>query len=467
MISNEFFDFLKQYIAYRSISSDPLCSSDMQKTAEFLHKTLDSFGFTSQSMGAEFPIPIVCARRESQNSSPKGTLLIYGHYDVQPIEPAALWETEPFTLSEKDNAWYGRGISDDKGPHFLLLWSLQKFLHQHSDFPYHIQVVLEGEEEIGSVHFKEFLQRYRNALTADAILVVDTGCSAEHLPSLTTGLRSLVHFELTLRTAPSDLHSGYGGSLPNALHEMVALLVKLHDENGAVMVPHFYDDVDLPTAEILESFQFLEQNEASFTEEFHVRGGYEVLPFLRKVRPDLAKLSLLKRSFHALLPSLEIHGIFGGHTGEGIKTIIPAEAHAKMTARLVASQRPKKVLEYVTQFLQQQVSPFADLQIQADGCDFPYAIDMKHTDSRFLTVFHAAGKALQSGFSGKVLQQREGGSIGVVSDMKSILGADSVLIGIVPPAAAIHAPNENMTNYTLEHALSAFDHFWELLGNEH
>lgn len=467
MISDEFFDLLKRYISYRSISSEPSCGENMRATAEFLHKTLNAFGFTSQPMGAEFPIPIVCARRESQNISPKGTLLIYGHYDVQPVEPSVLWHTDPFALTEKNQVWYGRGISDDKGPHFLLLWSLQNFLHQHPDFPYHIQVVLEGEEEIGSVHFREFLHRYRDALAASAVLVVDTGCPAEHLPSLTTGLRSLVHFELTLQTATSDLHSGYGSSLPNALHEMVSLLAKLHDENGAVTVPYFYDDVDLPTAEILDSFQFLEQHEAPFTEEFHVRGGYEVLPSLRKARPDLAKLPLLKRSFHALLPSLEIHGIFGGHTGEGIKTIIPAEAHAKMTARLVASQQPEKILDLVTQFLQKQVSPFAHLQVQADGSDFPYAIDMEHADSRFLTVFHAAEKGLQSGFSGRVLRLREGGSIGVVSDMKAILKADSVLIGIVPPSAAIHAPNENMTQYTLEHAFAAFNRFWELLENEH
>ncbi|MDR0727739.1 MAG: M20/M25/M40 family metallo-hydrolase [Puniceicoccales bacterium] len=436
-------DFLAKYIALESVSLAPRPGA-MEKTAQFLVNHLQAMNFFAEIVPIPDGHPIVFAHRRA--ASPRIRLLLYGHYDVQPADPLEKWETDPFQLTVEDGIAHGRGVADDKGPMAAMLYGLAD---AGMDDAIDITVVIEGEEEIGSPHVEEFLKDKQ--ICADAVLIADTGSISDDIPALTTGLRSIVSFELTLRTGLRDLHSGFGGALPNAIHELTRLCAKLHNKCGRVAVNGFYEDVTPPTKQEHLTFQFLEDFEVPFPEAMGTRAVANFFPLY------------LPRSIHAFMPSLEINGIRGGSA----KTIIPAEASANITARVANGQNPQKIAQLVEQFIRRHAPKYADLTLAVKCFGAPYAIDFANVSSTFLELFYRMEHSIETAYGKAPLHLREGGSIGIVDAFKSICGADSILVGAVPPDAQIHSPNEHISMEILYRIQRMFKKFFSRirLGN--
>ncbi|MDR2576467.1 MAG: M20/M25/M40 family metallo-hydrolase [Puniceicoccales bacterium] len=446
-MERDFLELLGRLIALRSISAEPTCAPILAETAEVLRQFLIGCGFSASLHENYGPGPILtaeCGPRDAPLS-----VLLYGHYDVQPPEPMDLWRAEPFALQEFDGTFYGRGIADDKGPMLLMLWELCKMRPNSS--PVRTVVLLEGGEEVGSPGFADFLRAQRSQLAANATLIVDSGCPDNGIPALTTGLRGIISFEIHLRTGERELHSGFGGCIPNAVQELVKLCGRLHEESGRVAVPNFYENVAMPSGEELAAFRSEQERDPIPQKAFAVT-------YLRNIFPPL-----LPRSVHALLPSLEFHGISGGYQGPGNKNIIPAEASAKFSIRLVPNQDPEFVRDAVEKFLRKNVPPHvSEMSVHASTPSQSYAIDWTSASPAYITLFRAMEVSLQESFSAKPLHLREGGSIGVVGAFKEILGIDSILVGVVPPSSNIHGPNENWQIDTMKKAQRALASFREI-----
>jgi acetylornithine deacetylase/succinyl-diaminopimelate desuccinylase-like protein len=431
-----FEDFLVEYIALESVSSAPPAGT-MEKTARFLVNHLKAMNFSAEVASIPGAHPVVFARRRV--ASPRLSLLLYGHYDVQPADPLKKWETNPYQLMIRDGIACGRGVADDKGPMAAMLYGLADAgMGDGAD----ITVVIEGEEEIGSPHFVEFLTGQK--IIADAAIIADTGSICDDIPALTTGLRSIVSFKLTLRTGLRDLHSGFGGALPNAIHELTRLCAMLHDERGHVAAEGFYEDIIPPTEAERATFQFLEKCEGSFPQAMGTRAVANLFP------------PLLPRSIHAFMPSLEINGIRGGSE----KTVIPAEATANITARVVHGQNPQKIAQLVEQFIRKNIPNYVDLTLAVECFGAPYAIDFQDASPKFSKLFQRMEQSAEAAFGQKPLHLREGGSIGIVDTFKTICGADSILVGVVPPDAQIHSPNERISMEVLSRTRRLFQVFF-------
>jgi acetylornithine deacetylase/succinyl-diaminopimelate desuccinylase-like protein len=408
----------------------------MEKTARFLVNHLQAMDFSAEIVSVPGAHPIVLARWKV--AAPRASLLLYGHYDVQPADPLEKWKTDPYQLTIVDGVAYGRGVADDKGPLAAMLYGLADAGMGGVD----ITVMIEGEEEIGSPHFAEFLRSQE--IVADATIIADTGSICDNMPALTTGLRSIISFKLTLRTGLRDLHSGFGGALPNAIHELTRLCAMLHDERGRVTVEGFYEDIIPPTDKERATFQLLEKCEIPFPRAMGTRTVADLFP------------PILPRSIHAFMPSLEINGIHGGSE----KTIIPAEASANITARIVKGQKPQKVARLVEQFIRDHTPDYADLTLAMERFSIPYAIDFQNLAPKFLKLFQHMEQSTGEAFGQKPLHLREGGSIGVVDAFKTICGTDSILVGVVPPDAQIHSPNEHISVETLSRTRRLFGLFF-------
>lgn len=443
--------FLSAFIGLSSISTDPHHHTALRRAASLLAQQFKQLHFAAEIIETDGN-PVVHAHWSGPAGAP--TLLVYGHYDVQPADPINRWTSDPFLLTERDGRLYGRGIADDKGPSCLPIFALAKILRARPDLPLSVKFVFEGEEEIGSPSFRDFLLSNREKLAADAALVVDSGCPSADLPALTTGLRGLASLELRLKTANRDIHSGFGGNIPNAADEMARLCSTLHDRSGHVLVEGFYRNIRPPREEETAAFQTLDILFGDPLGDFPIKAFLD--PFPR----------LSQRSIHALMPSLEINGIGGGYGGSGTKTIIPAEAFAKISLRIVPDQRPEFLLERLSAHLRHHCPHYADLEIiPSEGFSSPYLVDFDRATPRFLDFFHRAENALKTVFGRRPLQLREGGSIGIVSLLKEILNLDSLLVGLVPPESAIHSPDENWSLQSLKRAHAVFCEFFSSFGH--
>jgi acetylornithine deacetylase/succinyl-diaminopimelate desuccinylase-like protein len=436
-------EILRPAIALRGVSADPKSGGELQETAKFFGHFLGSAGFAVRLCGDHSPAPIVWAERGNWDAD--GVLLLYGHYDVQPPEPVEPWQSDPFSVTLRGGAIYGRGVADDKGPLLAMLLELCRSEMAAS----HLRtiVLLEGGEEIGSPGFADFLRERRPQLRSDAALVLDTGCPDDDLPALTTGLRGVIPFEVHLRTGSRDIHSGFGGCIPNAVQELVHLCGQLHGKKGPVAVPGFYDGIFTATGEELAAFELLEKLDPRPQETFGVK-------CLRRIFP-----SIPPRATHALLPALEFNGISGGYAGVGSKTIIPAEAMAKITVRTVQGQCPERLRSAVVEFLVKRCPRYAEVSVDAGIAGPAYGIDWGNATEKFKGFFHRMECSLAEAFGRNPIHLREGGSIGVVGAFKEILNLDSILVGVVPPSANIHGPNENWkleTAAKTRRALAAF-----------
>ncbi|MDR1436021.1 MAG: M20/M25/M40 family metallo-hydrolase [Puniceicoccales bacterium] len=423
----DYLQILRSLIAIGSVSADRAAGGELERAADFLAAELSAIGFAARCVDGYGPAPIVWAVRGPRAA--KVSIIIYGHYDVQPAEPLGLWQTDPFALEERGGLLLGRGAADDKGPLVAALAALYDVGQLEN---VKITVLFEGAEEIGSVGFGEFLRDSGDQIDGHVAVVADGGCPDESTAALITGLRGLISFELSIRTAERDIHSGYGGCTPNALHELMKLCGKFHGEGGEVAIPGFYDGILAPGPGEIEAFRLLDCRR-NFPAELGVRSQLEVF---RDMPPS---------AVHGLMPSLEINGAWGGHLGSGCKTIIPAEASAKFTVRTVPGQRRELLGESVAEFARANCPPYGSVALNTSYGGNAYAIDWPHVGEKFSVLFGAMERSMRLEFGGEPLRLREGGSIGVVGDFRELLAADSIILGIVPISSNIHAPNENWT----------------------
>jgi acetylornithine deacetylase/succinyl-diaminopimelate desuccinylase-like protein len=419
-----YLDELKAWIACPSVSADPARHHEVRRSAETVVARMRAAGMTVAEVLETDGLPVAYG---SWLHAPAGapTVLIYGHHDVQPEDPIALWTTPPFEGTVRDGKIFGRGSVDDKGQVLMHLAAIEAHLKTRGSLPINVKVVVEGEEEIGSPSFEAFLAREKERLACDVVVVSDTAVFAEDVPSLTVSLRGVVHWDVTVRGPATDLHSGYfGGIVANPIEALARMIATLRDETGKIAVPGFYDGVrELGDAERAElaALPFDVEREARALGLDALAGGErERLP--------------LERMWTR--PTLECNGIFGGYQGPGSKTIIPSFATVKISARLVAGQDPAHVKRFVREALERAVPAGLRVEIETGG-------DVRAVStSRDHPAVEAAARAMERGFGKPPVFIGTGGTIGPVSSFDRILHLPQVLIGVGLPDDAIHAPNE-------------------------
>ncbi len=449
----EFVAQLKEWLAIPSVSADPAHHRDVRASAEWLAAQLRAAGFPEveiwETGSAATPgQPAVFARWPAADPGAPA-VLVYGHHDVQPAEPLSEWHSPPFEPVERDGRLLGRGASDDKGQVLLHLLGLRARLAADGRQapPVSLTLLIEGEEESGSPHFAELLRARADRLACDVIVVSDTTMWSADVPSMCTGMRGLADAEIELRGADTDLHSGsFGGAVPNPLHALADLLAGLHDDGGRVTLPGFYDHVVPLTDTERELFALLPFKE----EEWLAEAGNS------RAAAGEAGYSTLERVWAR--PTAEVNGMWGGHTGPGSKTIIPREAHAKVTFRLVAGQEPGDVLASLREYVAARTPPGIEATVTAGGpgvraCFSPIGSP----------AVQAGRRAMERAFGRQVLFTREGGS-GPEADLTGILGAPLVFIAVGLDSDRIHAPNEKAATALLLKGAEAVAYLWEELA---
>ena len=413
---------LEEWLRFPSVSADSGYRSDVMACAAYTATRLEEIG-AAVTLTETPGFPVVIGKVGMDPSKP--TVLIYGHYDVQPPDPLGLWETPPFEPTRRQGQIYARGVSDDKGQIYCHMAAVEELLSQ-GPLPLNVIFLIEGEEEIGSPNLVPFVEAHKTDLQATVALVSDTPMIAKDRPSLCTSLRGLIYFELHLRVLSGDLHSGqHGGTVPNAIHSLVSLISKLKDDAGIVQIPGFYDDVRPLSSEQIQSLEDLPFNEA----------GYCKTLGAQKMVGEPGFHPYARRWYR---PTLDVNGIWGGYTGEGSKTVIPAVASCKVSMRLVADQNPDVMIDRVKSYLATICPVGLSVTVKEPGA-MPARVSTDHPAVR------AAARGLETAFGVKPVFQGEGGTIPIVAEFKRILGLDTVLMGLNLPDDGIHAPNERMS----------------------
>ncbi len=438
-----FLNELKELVAIPSVSSSSEHKQDVQRCAQFVRDAMEIVGFERIEMVETKRHPIVYGEWLGAPGCP--TVLLYGHYDVQPVDPLELWETPPFEASERDGRLYGRGTVDDKGQFYLHLKAMESWMKTDGTLPLNIKCIIEGEEEVGSESLEPFLEENKEMLAADVAVISDTSMVKKGWPSITYGLRGIAYFQIDLRGSEQDLHSGiFGGAVKNPIHALTDIIEQLKDKDGHVTIPGFYDHVVEVTEEERTAMTELPFDEEVFRQEVGA-------PELSWEKGYSALESLWCR------PALDVNGIWGGFTGEGSKTVIPAEAHAKVSVRLVPNQEPDEIGDLFEAHIKKIAPPEVEVTVQRMHGGRPFLGDLSHP------AFGAASRALEKGFGTKTVFIREGGSIPFVRDMTDTLDLPCLLIGFGLPGENAHAPNEwiDLENYALG-TLSAIHLYQEL-----
>ena len=417
----DYLEELKRWIAVPSISADPAHVEDVRACCERLVERMREIGLDASVLETGGN-PL--AYGEWLRAPGKPTVLIYGHYDVQPVDPIELWKSPPFEGTVRDGKIFGRGAVDDKGQVLMHLAAIEAHMRTRGKLPINIKVIVEGEEEIGSPNFEAALARYSEKFTADIAVISDTAVYSEDLPALTTSIRGLVHWEVTVDGPSADLHSGYyGGVVRNPVEALATIVAGLKDANGRVTVPGFYDGVPE-----LEPERAAELRGLPFDEEKEAKGlGVPALAGERDRIP-------LERMWFR--PTLECNGIWGGYQGPGTKTIIPSWAKAKLSTRLVGSMDPLHVREIVARHIESLAPSGVRVSVHSGGDTSAVVISRDHP------AVGAAQRAMLAGFGKKPVFIGTGGTIGPVASFDRILKLPQVMIGVGLPDDQIHAPNE-------------------------
>jgi acetylornithine deacetylase/succinyl-diaminopimelate desuccinylase-like protein len=421
---DRYVDELKQYLAIPSISALPQHKPDMQRCAEYTAEELRRVGLENVRLIETAGYPVVYGDWLHAEGAP--TILFYGHYDVQPVDPLDLWESPPFEATVREGELYARGAVDDKGQIFMHFKAIEAHMKQNGRLPVNIKVILEGEEEVGSAHLDPFIRDNKDLLSADVVVISDSPMFERGVPSICYGLRGLVYFQVDLRGTKSDLHSGsFGGAVANPAFVLATILSQMKDRSGRIKIPGFYDDV------------------VPLTEE--ERNEWKRLPFNEtKYRKDLGAPKLFGETGYTTLervwarPTFEVNGILSGFTGDGAKTVIPAVAMAKVSMRLVPNQDPDKIAPLFEAYVKKVAPKTVEVKVTRMHGGKPW---MAAFDNPFV---QAAGRAIEKGFGQKPVFNREGGSIPVVSTFQEVLGLPSVLFGVGLPDENSHAPNEKL-----------------------
>jgi acetylornithine deacetylase/succinyl-diaminopimelate desuccinylase-like protein len=435
----KFLDTFMEILRIPSVSTDPVHNSDIRLAADWLARQLDDLGMNKVNIFQTAKHPIVYGEWLGAEGAP--TVLIYGHYDVQPADPLDLWKTGPFDPVVRGEEIYGRGASDMKGQDLVMLKSVEALVRT-GGLPMNIKWILEGEEEIGSPNLGAFITEHKELLACDFAVNPDSGMIGKEYPTLTYALRGLAYFELRITGPQQDLHSGiYGGVVHNPAIALAELVAGMHDSKGRVALPGFYNRVQELTKEEREELARLPIDDNHFLE---ITGA----PFLYGEEGFTANERTGAR------PTLDVNGMLSGFTGEGSKTVIPAWAMAKISMRLVPDQDPKEVHLQLIRYLEEHATKDIrwELTALAGG---PASI----SDRNNIRV-QAMGKALETVWGKRPYFRREGGSIPVVKDMQNILGIESVISGFGLPDDNVHAPNEKMHLPTWYRGIEAFIHFF-------
>src|SRR4051794_20483125 len=415
---------LKTYLAIPSVSALPEHAADVRRCAEWTKSELERIGMQNARLIETPGHPVVYADWLGAAGAP--TILFYGHYDVQPVDPIELWTSPPFEATVRDGEIYARGSADDKGQIFMHFKAIEAWLTQTGSLPVNIKIFIEGEEEVGSVHLDAFVGDNRELLKADVVVISDSPMFDRGIPSICYGLRGLVYFQVDVRGTSSDLHSGsFGGAVANPAFVLAQVLAQMKDRGGRVKIPGFYDDVRELREEEREQWKRLPFNEKRYAKELGAprlwgESGY----------------STLERVWAR--PTFEVNGILAGFTGEGAKTVIPAVAMAKVSMRLVPDQNPDRIAQLFEDYVRKVAPKTVDVKVTRMHGGKPWMTDF---DNKFV---QAAGRAIQKGFGKEPVFNREGGSIPVVATFSEILGLPSVLFGVGLPDENAHAPNEKL-----------------------
>ena len=439
----------KELLRIPSISTLPEHRPDIERAARWIADEMTRIGIENAAILPTAGNPIVYGDWLHADGAP--TILVYGHYDVQPVDPIELWETapfEPFVRGEGAEArMVGRGSADDKGQIHMHLKTAEAILATRGKLPLNLKFIFEGEEEHSSIGLDEWLAENKDRLAADAIVISDTGFFEGNIPALTTSLRGMVYVQIDVTGGPIDLHSGsYGGAVQNPANALARIITELKDASGKVLVPGFYDDVVPPTKQERFEISCLPFDEG----DFHRVTG---VPELVVGEPGFTLLECM-----GVRPTLDVNGIWGGFTGEGSKTIIPAHAHAKVSCRLVPDQDGEKLFQKIRDYVLQVAPRGVNVEVQNLGTARALRMDPD------LPVSRAATRALKATHGVDPVFIRSGGSIPVAAMFDDILGLPITMLGFTNPDDNAHAPNETMVLLNYEQGLRTITRLWDDLG---
>ena len=433
-----------EFLRIPSISGLPAHATDCQAAAEWVADQLRSMGVEHVEVAPTGGHPIVYGDWLHAPDAP--TAIVYGHYDVQPVDPLDEWETAPFEPFLRGDRVVGRGAADDKGQIHIHLRAAEALLATRGSLPINLRFVFEGEEESSSIHLDPWLEANRERLSADVAVISDSGFFDGNLPAITIGLRGIAYVQIDVTGAPIDLHSGsYGGAVQNPANALASIIAGLKGPDGRIRVPGFYDDVVALTEADRATFAALPFDEKAYEAALAVPALFGEAGF-----------STLER--RGARPTLDVNGIWGGFQGDGSKTIIPAHAHAKVSCRLVAAQDPDRIADLLEAYVLEIAPPGVRVSVQRLGGGRPSLTPIDHPATQ------AAARALAATFGQEPLYIREGGSIPICASFETILGLPVVLLGFTPPDDNAHAPNESMSLANHETGIRTVARYWDELA---
>jgi acetylornithine deacetylase/succinyl-diaminopimelate desuccinylase-like protein len=443
---NRFLEELFSLIRIPSISADSSCAPHMQTAALAVVDALQAAGCTHTELCPTAGYPIVYGEKIIDSNLP--TVLVYGHYDVQPPDPLDLWETPPFepTIRKTDlhpeGAIFARGACDDKGQMFMHIKALE-VMEQNGGIPCNVKFMIEGEEEVGSDNLETFVRENSDKLANDVILISDTGMLANDIPSITTGLRGMSYVEVEVTGSNRDLHSGlYGGAVANPINILAKMIASLHDENNRVTIPGFYSKVEELSAGEREQFKKIPFSLESYQNALDIESVYGEKGF-----------STLERK--SIRPTLDINGIWGGYTGEGAKTVIASKAYAKISMRLVPNQKSEEITKLFMDHFVSIAPKGVTVKVTPHHGGEAYVM---HPDG---LEFQAASKAYVETFGKAPIPVRDGGSIPIVALFEDTLQSKTVLMGFGLDSDAIHSPNEHFGVFNFLKGIETIPHFYK------
>ncbi len=436
---------LKDFLRIPSISTLPEHRQDVRRAADFVAQQMKAAGLEHIEVIPTGRHPLVYG--DWLHASGKPTVLCYGHYDVQPPDPLELWSTPPFEPSERDGNLYARGACDDKGQMYMHIKAIEALFAVYGELPVNVKFLIEGEEEVGGESISEHVPKNKEKLNADVALVSDTELFADGVPTLCVGLRGLMYMEVEARGPARDLHSGvYGGAAPNAVYGLIELLAKAKGADGRIQIPGVYDDVTAPAPAEVESWKRLKFSEKEFLD--NEVGSAELTG-----EPDQ---SVLARVWAR--PTFEVHGIAGGFTGAGAKTVIPAKAVAKVSMRLVPNQDPKKIVAAFEQWIRENTPKGIQIQVRVLSAGPAIVVNPDHP------AIHVAAEAFSEMLKAPTVFIRSGGSIPIVGEFAEYLGIPTVLMGFGLPDDGLHSPNEKYRISNYYTGIMTIAHFLEKYG---
>lgn len=435
-----FLDELIEFLKIPSISADPRHEEDMHRAAGWLADELIKIGADHVEIIETKGHPIVYGDKIIDSVLP--TVLVYGHYDVQPPDPLELWDSPPFDPVIKDEKIYARGSCDDKGQLYMHVKAFES-MYRNGALPCNIKFMLEGEEEVGSEHLEAFCKSNKEKLACDVILISDTSIIANDVPSITTGLRGICYMEVEMIGPNRDLHSGtYGGGVGNPINILCKMIADLQDDQNHITIEGFYDQV----LEVSDA-ERAAMNEAPF--DLNV---YEKDLNIASVHGEVGYTTLERTSIR---PTLDVNGIWGGYTGEGSKTVLPSKAHAKISMRLVPNQDPKRIAQLFEEHFKKNAPDCVQVKITAHHGGEPVLTPLDSVE------YQAAAKAMEATFGKKPIPQRAGGSIPIVALFKEVLEANSILMGFGLDSDDIHSPNESYGIFNFHKGIETIPYFYQ------